>query len=223
MRKPAKIQFSFFLALSSIFFLSGCEKYYLSLTNRNVDVNYLASTHVATPDKRQKNPPYGEMIIMNWRVPKEVLEKNPELQLHVLYGDYTQKTFAYPVKKRMGYYTYKDLNEVFTNHKGIITYSAELKLDDGSIYKSWKHQLWVKLIDLENVPQESDQVAFDEHSIGYLEDDESYQDFFEDGDFEEDDKISDAEYSSSSVESMSRQGSVIESEDFIEEEFSDSD
>jgi hypothetical protein len=222
MRKPAKIQFSFFLALSSIFFLSGCEKYYLSLTNRNVDVNYLASTHVATPDKRQKNPPYGEMIIMNWRVPKEILEKNPELQLHVLYGDYTQKTFAYPVKKRMGYFTYKDLNEVFTNHKGIITYCADLKLNDGSIYKSWKHQLWVKLIDLENVSDEKDQIAFDE-SVHDLKDEESYQEFFEEDDFVEDDRISDAAYNSSSVDSMSRQGSVIDTEDLIEEEFSESD
>jgi hypothetical protein len=89
------------------------------------------------------------MIVMDWRVPKDVLDKSPTLDLYVIFGNYTEQKFHYPIKTRMGFKTYKDLNEEFVEKKGIIAYRAEIRLSDGSIYKSWKHQLWAELITID--------------------------------------------------------------------------
>lgn len=142
--------------------MSGCGKYYLSLTQQKVDASYLSSVHVGTPDPRQAHPPLGEMIIMDWRVPKELLQEHPFIELRVIYWDYTEKAFSFPINKRMGYVTYKDLNEEFTKTQGILTYKADIKTASGKIYKEWKHQLWVNLITLDESPatssKEPDQV-----------------------------------------------------------------
>ena len=149
MKRPSKKKISLSLCVALLPLLSGCQKYYLSLTDQNINVDYLASTHVATPDKRQHNPPYGQMIVMDWRVPKDVLDKAPTLDLYVIYGNYTEQKFHYPIETRMGFKTYKDLNQEFVDKKGIIAYRAEIRLSDGSIYKSWKHQLWAELITID--------------------------------------------------------------------------
>ncbi len=149
MIRPYKKKITFFLFLPILAILSGCEKYYLSLIDQNINLHSLASTHASTPDKRQKSPPVGEMIVMDWRIPKELLGEKPYVELHVLYGNYTEKTFCFPVSHRMGYAKYKNINQEFYDTGGIITYRADLKLASGQVYKSWTHQLWVNLISLE--------------------------------------------------------------------------
>lgn len=146
MRKQSKKRIVQLVSLSSLLFLTSCEKYYLSLTDQNINVNSLASVGAGTPDKRQQSPPFGEMIVMDWRIPKDVLQKHPVIDLHVIYGDYTEESFEYTLKKRMGYVTYKDLNEEYASKKGIITFRADIRLEDGTIYREWKHQLWANLI-----------------------------------------------------------------------------
>jgi len=96
MRKQSKKRIAHLVCLSSLLFLTSCEKYYLSLTDQNINVNSLASVGAGTPDKRQQNPPFGEMIVMDWRIPKELLQKHPVIDLHVIYGDYTEESFQYP-------------------------------------------------------------------------------------------------------------------------------
>ncbi|MCX6987206.1 MAG: hypothetical protein NT065_03495 [Chlamydiae bacterium] len=150
MKRLFKKTFSYLLCSLLFCSLTGCQKYYLSLSNQKINVHSLASTYVHTPDKRQHSPPNGEMIVVDWRVPKEVLDKKPVIDLYVIYGDYTEKRFEYPIYKRMGYKTYKLINDEFLSSKGIITYCADLRLDDGEIYRSWKHQLWVNLITVED-------------------------------------------------------------------------
>ena len=137
-------------------FLPGCQKYYLSLTDQNVDVKSLASTYVGSPDKRQHTPPIGQLIVMDWRIPQNVVSDMPYIELYVLYGNYTEKKFIFPLHKRMGYKVYKNLNEEFIENKGILTYRADIKLADGQIYKSWTHQLWVNLISIEEDDFESE-------------------------------------------------------------------
>jgi len=174
MRTPRKKTISI-LCFLSLLLLPGCEKYYLSLTEHDIDVNYLASITAATPDKRQQNPPFGEIIVMDWRIPKELLSKNPVIDLHVVFGNYTEKSFQYPIRKKMGYVTYKDLNDEFAFTKGIITYSADILLEDGTLYKSWKHQLWVNLIRLN---EDSQATA----AIPLVEEDGPYSDDWQEGD-----------------------------------------
>ncbi|MBI3236159.1 MAG: hypothetical protein HYZ48_00375 [Chlamydiales bacterium] len=135
---------------------SGCEKYYASVTQQWIDVRYLASTHVKTPDPRQAHPPIGQMLVVDWRVPKSLLKKNPQVQLTMIFWDFTEKTICFPIEERMGWVTYSLLNEEYDKTGGIITYKAEILDEDGSLFREWKHQLWVELIvirDEEQVPE----------------------------------------------------------------------
>jgi hypothetical protein len=165
------------------------------------------------------------MIVMDWRIPKDILERQPIIKLHVLYGNYTEKTLDYPIKSRMGFATYKDLDKEYADTKGIITYSAEIVLDDGEIYKSWKHQLWVKLITLDEEPKDtqlssfagSDEVFEEEDVISYQEDEELF-------DEEQEDLSSiSADSISASVDDQPIQGSVIDTEDLIDDTSSEID
>lgn len=134
----------------TLLFSSGCEKYYVSVAQQWMDVRYLASTHVNTPDPRQLKPPIGQMIIIDWRVPKSLLKKHPHVELKVIYWNYTEKTVTFPIDQRMGWVTYKVIDEEYDATGGILTYKAEIVTEDGEKYREWKHQLWVNLITLEN-------------------------------------------------------------------------
>ena len=134
-----------FLSVSLLLF-SGCKQYYLSLCQEWVDVRYLASSHVKTPDPRQDNPPIGQKLIVDWRVPNEIFKKKPEVVLHLILWDYTTRTVRIPIKRRMDYATYKLFNEDYEKTGGILTYKAEIVTADGQVFREWKHQLWVNLI-----------------------------------------------------------------------------
>src|SRR5271156_280174 len=94
-----------YLTIVALLLLSGCRQYYLSLCQEWVDVRYLASTHVKTPDPRQEHPPIGQKLILDWRVPGEILKKKPEVVLHLILWDYTTRTIRIPMKRRMDYST----------------------------------------------------------------------------------------------------------------------
>jgi hypothetical protein len=133
----------------SILFFSGCRQYYLSICQEWVDVRYLASTHVGTPDPRQDHPPIGQMLILDWRIPKEILKKKPEVVLDLILWDYTTRRVQIPIKRRMDFATYRLLNEEYEKSGGILTYKAQIITQDGKIFREWKHQLWVNLITID--------------------------------------------------------------------------
>lgn len=265
MRRQSKKNIIYLGHFLALLFLTGCEKYYLSLTDQNINVDYLASVGAGTPDKRQQNPPFGEMIVMDWRIPKELLKQNPVIDLHVIYGNYTEKTFHYPLKKRMGYVTYKDIDAEYAEAKGIITYRANIRLEDGTIYRDWKHQLWTNLITVsDETPQPSPSTPpplpldsspadkepekeTEEHSEDDYEEDEDdsnegsdvyaegnsksssdntgedqneSEDIVDESD-EGDDSPSSADNMSSFVEDQSMQGSVTDTDDWMDEVSSD--
>lgn len=130
--------------------LTGCEKYYLSLRQVPVDVTYLASSGVGTPDPRQANPPYGQKVVMEWAIPPELLEQKPEIVFHVIYKNYTQEELIYPIEDRSGMEVFSLLNENYEAKGGILTYHAIIRTQQGKIYREWKHQLWVHLITLDD-------------------------------------------------------------------------
>lgn len=136
------------LLLLPLFCLVGCQRYYVSVMQQKIDVNYLASTHVDTPDPMREHPPYGQELIIDWQVPQALLKKKPLCILRVIYWDYTEETFYYDIKYKVGYWKYALLNQQFEERKGILTYSAKIVTEDGEIYKEWKHQLWVNLIQI---------------------------------------------------------------------------
>ena len=129
--------------------LTGCSQYYLTVSQQWVDARYLASTHAKTPDPRQDHPPLGQMLVLDWRVPKEILKKKPVLVLDLILWDYTTRQIRIEVDKRMDYATYRLLDEEYEKSGGILTYKAAIVLQDGTLYREWKHQLWVNLIKVE--------------------------------------------------------------------------
>lgn len=130
----------------ALLLLAGCKQYYLSVNQEWVDVRYLASTHVKTPDPRQDNPPIGQKLILDWRIPQEIYEKKPEVVLDLILWDYTTRQVRIPIKRRMDFATYRLFNEEYEKSGGILTYKAEIITQDGEVFREWKHQLWVQLI-----------------------------------------------------------------------------
>ncbi len=135
---------SFLLFL--VFLLCGCEKYYLSVKREPIDQSKLASTYVRSPDPRQKNPPRGEELIMEWRLPMDFIDDKLTLVLEVLYKNYTQETICYPVGRRRGLITYSLLGDEYKEKDGFLTYKAEIQTGNGVVLKEWKQQLWTELI-----------------------------------------------------------------------------
>lgn len=129
--------------------LAGCEKYYLTVKREYVDRDQLASTYVGSPDPRQQNPPRGQELTMEWRLPVEAMEEPLTLVLSVLYRDYTQGTFCYPVDRRRGTVTYSLLGDEYTKTGGFLTYKAEIMTPNQWVVKQWKQVLWTELITLE--------------------------------------------------------------------------
>ena len=70
-------------------FLSSCPSHFFfpglvhSITSlfaeEWVDVRYLASNRVRPLTRGSEQPPIGQMLILDWRVPKEILDKKPRL------------------------------------------------------------------------------------------------------------------------------------------------
>ena len=143
------------LFLASALLFSGCRQYYLSVCQEWVDVRYLASSHVGTPDPRQDHPPIGQMLILDWRIPKEILKKKPEVVLDLILWDYTARQIRIPIKRRMDFATYRLFNPEYEKTGGILTYKAEIVTQEGQVFREWKHQLWVNLITVEETPAPS--------------------------------------------------------------------
>ena len=143
----------YFLILGVGLVSSSCGKYYLSVQQQWIDINYLASAQINTPDPRKNNPPLGQMLIVDWRVPSYILKQNPRIVIDLIFWDYTTKTVSLPVKGQMDYITYELLNEEYEKTGGILTYKARMVTEGDKTFKESKHQLWVNLITIEDEPR----------------------------------------------------------------------
>ncbi len=135
------------------------------MRRQKVDQNYLASTHVGSPDPRQECPPCGQMVVIEWWVPKEILSQNPRICLQMILWDYTKRVVEFPIDRRIGYETYFVIGEDFETTCGIITYKAEIITGDGCVFRDWKHQLWVDLIQMEEESSEEEQISSKSSSV----------------------------------------------------------
>ncbi|MCI0382468.1 MAG: hypothetical protein L0207_05415 [Chlamydiae bacterium] len=130
-------------------FFGSCQKYGILVRQQLVNPTYLASTHIGSPDPRQADPPRGQMVIAEWWVPRELLSDEPKLVLHLIFWNYTEKIMEFPIDRRIGYETISVLGKEFDETKGVLTYMAQIVTNEGKIFREWKHQLWVKLIQIE--------------------------------------------------------------------------
>jgi hypothetical protein len=129
--------------------LTGCQQYYLSVAQQWVDAQYLASSSVATPDPRQEDPPVGQMLVVNWRVPDEIFLQKPHIELDLILWDYSTRHVTIPLKHRMDYTSWRLVDEEYHRTGGILTYKARLITEEGEVFREWKHQLWTELIVIE--------------------------------------------------------------------------
>lgn len=136
----------FFFLLS----LCSCGPYYVSVMQKWVDERYLASTHVGTPDPRQEAPPIGQMLVVQWCVPSEILALNPVAVLDMIFWDHTEQRICFPIRHKLNYEYYKLFDSEYEEKGGILTYKAAILTEDGCVYKECKHQLWVHLIKVED-------------------------------------------------------------------------
>lgn len=118
---------------------------------QKVSPTYLASTNVGSPDPR--TPPSGQMIVAEWWLPSKILKSEPMLRLDILFRDYSQTCVEFPISTSFGYETYSILNADFKKTGGFLSYRVEIVTGDGEVFKAWSHQLWVKLI---TIDEESD-------------------------------------------------------------------
>ena len=101
---------------------------------------------MGSPDPRQKNPPRGQELIMEWRLPRDFSHEKMTLVLDILYKNYTQETLSYPISRRRGVITYSLLGNDYQEKEGLLTYKAEIRDKQGVVIQEWKQQLWTELI-----------------------------------------------------------------------------
>lgn len=130
--------------------LSGCKRYYLEVSQQIVNQAILASTHVGSPDPRQCPPPLGRRLIISWQVPKEIFDQHPHIDLNVMFWNYTEERTSFTMEANRGYVLYTLIGSEFLEKGGILSYKAQLVTESGQVYRSWKQQLWVDLIKIED-------------------------------------------------------------------------
>ncbi|HEV7738168.1 MAG TPA: hypothetical protein VGO47_12460, partial [Chlamydiales bacterium] len=52
-----------------------------------LDVNFLASSRIGTPDPRQENPPCGQRLLIAWCFPEDLFRQDLTLQITVRLWD----------------------------------------------------------------------------------------------------------------------------------------
>jgi hypothetical protein len=137
-------------ALGFVVMLTGCRQYYLSVSQQWLDAQYLASTHVATPDPRQLSPPVGQMLVINWRLPEAIFASKPRVVLDLILWDYTTREVSFPIEQRMDFTTYRLVDQDYEKSGGILTYKARIVTGEGELFREWKHQLWTPLITIKD-------------------------------------------------------------------------
>jgi hypothetical protein len=123
-----------------------------------VDRDSLASTHVGSPDPRQKNPPKGQELIIEWQIPEDILRQKPTIHLEMIYKDYSEEKKDYPITQKSGYVVYTLVGDEYKKTKGLLAYKAEIVTEDGQVFRVWQHQMWVNIIRLEE-PKEEETVS----------------------------------------------------------------
>lgn len=133
------------LALVSLFFLVGCCSHGpIVVRHQYLDPNYLASSHVETPDPRACDF-YGQQLIISWHLPKKCMQlEGLHLLLTVRFGVHEVEEIVIPINRRRDFYLYRLMCQ---EHGGIVTYKVELKAQDRLLYQ-WQHQVWAELVEV---------------------------------------------------------------------------
>ncbi|MCH9611873.1 MAG: hypothetical protein S4CHLAM102_03470 [Chlamydiia bacterium] len=123
--------------------LSSCGTYYVNVKNIRIDRSSLASTFARTPDRASVDPPRGQDLVVEWRLPHHYHKEDLHIVLKVIYKNLESAEFTYSVKHPVDFVTYHLIGEEFKRTQGIMTYKAEIVDGKGEVVKEYVHMMWI--------------------------------------------------------------------------------
>jgi hypothetical protein len=126
--------------------LASCRNPHLLVYHEAIDRDFLASSHVHTPDPQQLAPPQGTLLTVEWTVPGRLLDSPLQLHLDLLLHNYTKIEEQHPVTSSYGFIQFPLISAAYHAAGGAMSYRAWLENQNHEIVAEWKHQLWVNLI-----------------------------------------------------------------------------
>lgn len=133
-----------------LFFFVGCSSAKIVVDRYAVSPSELPSVYVESPDPRLKNPTYGQVLAIRYRIRNAYSKKMPYLLLlKVIYKNLDEEAKSYTIFNEGGTFEFPVIDEAFEETGGVLTYRAELSTFDGEIIAEFKHKLWFELISFE--------------------------------------------------------------------------
>ena len=132
-----------FFFLIGAFFLFSCSRNYFYVQQEKIDRDFLASTHVHTPDPRQENPPEGSSLLISWDFPLSVFEKQLTLVSTVRFWDAEEEVVIRPILRK------RNSCFLFFPHRQILTYLVRAISLNGDIEEEWEHHFWMEWFNLD--------------------------------------------------------------------------
>jgi hypothetical protein len=111
-----------------------------------LDVNFLASSRIGTPDPRQENPPHGQRLLVGWSFPRDLFAQELTLHITVRFWDNSEQQLEQVVgtkRSQMAFFF-----PLTGTQCRILTYRIIVKAQDGQIIETWKHPFWTELIQI---------------------------------------------------------------------------
>lgn len=128
--------------------LSGCSSNYFYVQKEKIDKNFLASTHVHTPDPRQSCPPEGDSLIIRWDFPLSVFDEKLTLVSKVRFCDAEEEVVIRSIFRK------RDSCLLFFPNQQILTYLIQAVSSNGRVVGQWEHQFWTEWIDIDREDKE---------------------------------------------------------------------
>lgn len=108
-----------------------------------MDREFLASTHIGTPDPRQLDPPEGKRLLIAWRFPSIWVDRGLTLHLTVRFWDQSEEHICRRIEKGHDYVAFNFFDQ------RVLTYKIEVVDREGQCIELWEHQFWTELIDVD--------------------------------------------------------------------------
>lgn len=126
--------------------MGGCYKGHLYVQQEWVDREWLASSHMHTPDPRQDNPPKGQRLLVAWDFPKSLFQQGLTLQVTVRLWDNTQTIHTCPIERKRSFTSFFFPNNQPETDRRILTYRVQVMDHNQQVVETWNHQFWTELI-----------------------------------------------------------------------------
>jgi hypothetical protein len=137
-----------FVLFAMVALSSGCQRRLLTARSEAVNVEYLASYRVESPDPRRYCGYCGQNVIAEWDLPDKIsCLPGLQLKLSMITSKHQLETITIPIKQPWGYYVYRNINDRLMKNGAVLTYKVEIFSQD-QLITCWKQQGWVEWIEI---------------------------------------------------------------------------